>query len=195
MRLLASILLVSAAFAQTDSSPQPIKFRGAYVGEPLSEVVDCSGKPKALVDGYKVGGKVCEGGKGVVRRIKNRAKLGVREDGEILFFEGRKLTVIKIEVPNEDWDKVKYDLTQKLGEPVSQVPTVYQNGFGARWEYSQGFWVKDDVVAAAGVKVSHIGSEAIKKPFSNTPDTEGIEITIMSAQRAKLPSATPNSLD
>jgi hypothetical protein len=27
-------------------------------------------------------------------------------------------------IPNDDWDKIKYDLTQKLGEPQSEAPTV-----------------------------------------------------------------------
>ena len=110
-------------------------------------------------------------------------------------FESGKLVVIKIMIPNDDWDKVKYDLTQKIGDPLSEAPTVYQNGFGAKWEYGKGFWVKGDVVAAAGVRVEHLGNEAIKNPFTNQPDTQGIEITIMSAERAKLPSTTPNSLD
>ena len=190
------LLLISAALAQTDSSSlQPIKFRGAYIGEPVAELVDCSGKPKALVDGYKVSGKVCDGGKGSVHRVKNRAKLGVREDGEIFFLESGKVVTIKVLVPNDDWDKVKYDLSQKLGEPSSEAPTVYQNGFGARWEYGKGFWVKDGIVAAAGVKVSHLGGQAINNPFTNQPDTQGIEITIMSAERAKVPNTTPNSLD
>jgi hypothetical protein len=113
----------------------------------------------------------------------------------MFYFEGQKLFQIKIIIPNDDWEKVRYDLTEKLGDPLSDAPTVYQNGFGARWEFDKGFWVKGDIVAAAGVKVLNIGGAAIHKPFSNQPDTAGIEITIMSAERAKLPSITPNSLD
>jgi hypothetical protein len=55
-------------------------------------------------------------------------------------------------------------------------------------EYDRGFWVKGDTVAYAGIKVSNIGGEAINRPFSHTPDTEGIEITITDAEHAKLPS-------
>lgn len=182
------LLLVPLTFAE-----EPIKFRGAYIGQPLSELVDCSsGKPKVLVDGFKTHGKLCEG-KGTISHIKGHARLmqAATEEGEMFFFEGQKLATIKIMIPNEDWDKVKYDLTQKLGEPLSDAPTVYQNGFGARWEYGKGFWVKGDTVAAAGVRVA--GGPA--NPFTHQQFTHGIEITIMSAERAKLPSTTPNSLD
>jgi hypothetical protein len=68
-------------------------------------------------------------------------------------------------------------------------------GFGARWEYEQAFWQKDDVVAFAKIKVATIGGSAIRNPATNLPDTEGIEVTITDAEHAKLPSTLPNSLD
>lgn len=195
MKKLFAILLLFVPVAFAEDS---IKFRGAYIGQPVSDWVDCSSrKAKSVVDGFKVHGKICEGGKGAISHLKGHQHFmaGPTEEGEIFFVENRKITTIKIMIPNNDWDKVKYDLTQKLGEPLSEAPTVYQNGFGARWEYGKGFWVKGNVVAAAGVKVAHLGNQAINGLGSNTPETEGIEITIMSAERAKLPSAAPNSLD
>ena len=98
-------------------------------------------------------------------------------------------------VPNEDWEKVRYDLSEKLGPPLEEVPQVFQNGFGARWEYERGFWNKGDVVAYAGVKVETLGHQAINNPFTNQPDLDGIEITVTDAQHAKLPQTRPNSLD
>ena len=190
MRIAILVFVASLAFAQ-----EPVTFRGTYIGEPLSDFVDCSsGKAKSLREGYKPHGKLCEG-KGTVARIKMHGLMNPKGDGEIIFIEEQKVATIKILVPNEDWDKVKYDLTQKLGEPLSEIPTVYQNGFGARWEFDRGFWVKGDTVASAGVKVAHLGSQAVKNPFTGQIDTEGIEITIMSAERAKLPATRPSSLD
>ena len=191
---LCAVMLLAASFL---SAEEPIKFRGAYIGQPMSELVDCSsGKAKVLADGFKAHGKICDG-KGSISHIKVHSHFtrGTTEEGEVFSFEDNKLAVIKIMIPNDDWDKVKYDLTQKMGEPQSEAPTVYQNGFGAKSEFGKGFWVKGDLVAAAGIRVSHLGNEAIKNPLTHQPDTQGIEITIMSAQRAKLPSTTPNSLD
>jgi len=82
-----------------------------------------------------------------------------------------------------------------MGEPVSEVPTVYQNGFGARWEFDRGFWVKDGIVAAAGVRVENFAGHADTNVLTHQIETSGVEITIMSAERAKLPSSTRNSLD
>ena len=186
------LLIVPLTFAE-----EPIKFRGAYIGQPMSDWVDCSsGKPKVLADGFKAHGKLCEG-KGTIFHMKAHSHFmkGVTEEGEAFGFVDKKLAVINIMIPNDDWEKVKYDLTQKLGEPQSEAPTVYQNGFGAKWEYGRGFWVKGDIVAAAGVKVEHLGNEAINNPFTNQPETGGIELKIMSAERAKVPSTRPNSLD
>ncbi|HEY4054256.1 MAG TPA: hypothetical protein VGL74_10950 [Terriglobales bacterium] len=176
-------------------SPEPIKFRGAYIGEPLPDFVNCdSGKAKAIKDGYKTHGKLCQGEKGSVWRLHGHFANAKRE-GETFTFDNRTLIRITIMIPNDDWEKVKYDLTQKLGEPQSEVPDVYQNGFGARWEFNQGFWLKDSTVAYAGIKVLNIGGRAIDKPFSNQPDTQGIEITITDSVHAKLPDTTTNSLD
>jgi hypothetical protein len=87
---------------------------------------------KLIKDGYKLHGHACESN-GIVSRIKvhgSFAKAASR-DGEELYFENQKLVRMKIYVPDDDWDKVRYDLSQKLGEPVSEPPQVYQNGFGA----------------------------------------------------------------
>jgi hypothetical protein len=189
-----TLLLLAIASAQDRS--QPIKFRGAYIGEPLSEFVDCDGgKGKLIKEGYKLHGKLCDGKKGIVYRTHTHGFMAPKTEGEVFTFEDRRLVQIKIEISNEDWAKVKYDLSQKLGEPQSEVPQVFQNGFGARWEYDQGFWVKQDIVAYAGIKVETLGNEAIRNPFTNQPDTQGIEVTITDAIHAKLPQTRPNSLD
>jgi len=192
MKLLAAFLLfASLAFAQD----QPIKFRGAYIGQPLTDYGQCNGnKIKLTADGFKSHGRVCDG-KGLIYHTKTRGLMNPKTEGEVLYFENQKLAEIKIMIPNEDWDKIKYDMTGKMGQPLSEAPTVYQNGFGARWEYSRGFWEKDGIVAAAGIKVLDIGGQALKDPLTNQPDTEGIEIRIMSANRAKMPETQPSSLD
>jgi hypothetical protein len=185
------VVLASVAFAE-----EPIKFRGAYVGEPLSDFVDCSsGKGKLLKEGYKSHGKLCEGKKGVIWRTKIRGFLNTKEDGDAFMFEGSKLFRIMIFIPNEDWEKVRYDITDKMGAPASEVPQTFQNGFGARWEYNQGFWSKGDTVVFAGIKVDSVAGQAITSPFSNQPSTRGIEVTITDAEHAKLPSTTANSMD
>ena len=54
------------------------------------------------------------------------------------------------------------------------------------------------MVAFAKVKVANLGGVAINRPFSNTPETEGIEVTITNpeyAKKGKLLSAGPNSMD
>lgn len=175
----------------------PITFRGAYIGQPVSDFVDCSlRKPRPLKDGFKSHGNICEGKKGTVWRIKSHARIlsgnGTSEDGEIFLFEDRKVIRIKILIGEEaEWEKVKYDLTEKLGPPTSDVPQIYQNGFGARWEYDQGFWIHDSTVAYAGVKVS----KYVTRVFGNDPATEGIEINITDTDHAKLPSNRPSTLD
>jgi hypothetical protein len=185
---------VSIAFGE-----EPIKFRGAWISQPLSDYVDCSsGKAKSLRPDYRPHGKLCAGQRGSISHDKAHARfLGpVTDQGEIFLFENRMLIQIAIFAENEgDWDKIKYDLTEKLGKPISEVPTVYQNAFGARWEYDHGFWVKDRIVASAGIRVEHAGGAAHPGLFSNHPETSGVEIIIMSAERAKLPSTRPNSLD
>ena len=196
MNKFALLLLTAASFCQVAPTDEPIKFRGAYIGQPLGDYVDCSGKAKSLKDGYKVHGKLCEGKLGTIGRVKLHTRVlsgnDPAEEGEIFFFEGNKLTRIKIFVPDErEWEKVKYDLTQKLGPPSSDVPNVYQNGFGAKWEYDQGFWVHGDIVAYAGIKVSKMSHQL----FSNAPSTGGIELTITDAASAKLPSRMPSTLD
>src|ERR1700747_1151994 len=123
-----------AALAQPT---EPITFRGGYLGQPLSDYVDCSAKPKVLKEGYKIHGKVCEGKLGIVYREKSSFWSPLKSDGELFTFQDKKLVRITIHIPNEDWQKVKYDLTEKLGQSASEVPEVYQNGFGARWEYEQ----------------------------------------------------------
>lgn len=183
-----TLVLLLSGFALSQN--EPIKFRGAYIGEPVAELVDCSShKPKSLKDGYKVSGKVCEGKPGVVSRIKFSNLLSMREEGESFLFADKKLYRIVIFIPHDDWEKVKYDLTEKLGNPVSEIPDVYQNGFGARWEFSQGMWIKDDLVAVAGTKVD------TAPVFGNRPTSEGIQVSVTDKVHAKLPSTRPNSLD
>jgi hypothetical protein len=188
MKKLVLLLLVYSAFAQ-----EPIKFRGAYIGQPLSDYVDCAAKkPVVIKEGYKTNAKkLCESLRGLVSHITVKGFLNPRDQGEFLWFEAQKLFKIQIRIPNEDWEKVRYDLTEKLGEPVSEVPQVFQNGFGARWEYDQGFWVKDNVVVYAGIKVL----PGIEKALGPGPATDGIQITIIDAKHAKLPSSLPSTLD
>ena len=107
------LLLVSLAFAQ-----ELVKFRGAYLDQPLSDYVDCSGgKAKKLESGYRTHGAICEGKRGIVFHVKTKDFMDPKTGGEILKFEEQKLVEIKILVPNEVWEKVRYDLTQKLGPP------------------------------------------------------------------------------
>lgn len=198
MRLaLVALLSVAALSQDRPAKDQPIKFRGAYIGEPLSDFVDCSArKPASLKEGFKVHGKPCDGRKGMIWHVKVRGFMNAKDEGEIFYIENQKLAEIKILISNDDWEKVRYDLTAKLGEPLSEAPDIYQNAFGARWEFDRGFWVKGDIVAAAGIKVlTGIGGGPISEPWSNRPATEGIEVKIMSAEHAKLPNTQPNSLD
>ena len=110
-------------------------------------------------------------------------------------FENGKLFRITINIPNEDWNKVRFDLTEKLGEPAKELPQVFQNAFGARYEYEQGFWQKGEIVAFAKIKVAALGNQVIRNPFTNRPDTEGIEVTITDAIHAKLPDTPPSTMD
>jgi hypothetical protein len=196
MKTLVLVLLVycGSMFAQ-----EPIRFRGAYVGESLSDFVDCSShKPKVIKEGYKIYGKLCEGKPGAISRIKNRAVLSVALDGESFGFNESRLGSITIFVPDADWEQVRDDLTAKMGAPLKEVPQVYQNGFGAHWEYGQGFWQTDDLVAFAKVNVASLGGVAVNRPFSSVPQTEGIEIRIMGpemAKRAKFLPSSGNTLD
>jgi hypothetical protein len=179
--LVALCLLCGFCFAQDE----PIKFRGAYLGEPLSAFVDCSsGKPKALNDDFKPHGKLCEGRSGVITHVQVHSSFlkAPTTEGEQFFFDDKKIVKVKIYIPDTDWDKVRSDLSAKLGEPTSEPPQVFQNGFGARWEYDQGFWHKGDIVAYAGIKANAVGSHIF---------THGIEITITEANA----SASVNSLD
>jgi hypothetical protein len=193
MRYLVAVLcLTGLAFAV-----EPIKFRGAYIGEPLSDFVDCfSHKPRALKDGAHVHGKVCEGKRGAVYSTKTSGLMSPKFEGESFNFEDQKLIEIVMYVAHEsEWEKVRYDLTQKMGEPRSEVPEIYQNLLGARWEANQGLWVKDDIVAAAGIKVAKLFGAPMQDPLTKAPETEGIQIKIVSAERAKLPETRPSTLD
>lgn len=113
-------------------------------------------------------------------------------------FQDSKLAVITILVADNDWDKVRDDLNEKLGPAAKEVPQVYQNAFGARWEYGSAFWQAANLVVFAREKVNSVGGVARPGLFSNSPETSGIEITITDsdhAKRMKLPSGAANSLD
>jgi hypothetical protein len=141
---------------------------------------------------------LCEGKSGSISKLKNRAFLGVALDGEVFGFNESRVVTIVILVPNNDWEKVRDDVTEKLGPPSKEMPQVYQNGFGAHWEYGQGFWQTANLVAFAKIKVANLGGVAINRPFSNNPETEDIEVTIMDPEYAKhvnLSSTSPNSMD
>ena len=174
----------------TSVAADQVTFRGVYIGEPISNIVACSsGKAKAQ-KGYRVRGNICDGQHGYIFHTQVKGILNPKESGEWFESEGGKVIRIRIFVPNEDWDKIRYDLTQKLGSPSSEVPAVYQNGFGARWEFNQGFWIKEDLVAYAGIKVL-----PVRRVFGSGPATDGIEINITDTQHAKLPSSRPSTLD
>jgi len=174
-----ALLVIAAGCAAFAQQFEPIKLRGAYIGQPISDYADCaSGKGKSLREGYKLHGKPCTG-LGSVFRTKMKHFMSSTMEGDGFAFENGKLFSITIYIPNEDWDKVRYDLTEKLGPPAKEVPQLYQNGFGARWEYEQGFWQKENLVAFAKIKVANIGGVAI----THVPETEGIEVTITHAQR------------
>jgi hypothetical protein len=190
---LASLLLALAPL--TLAQEAPVTFRGAHIGQSVTDFVNCSGKPKAITEGYKTRGKSCDAPRFFLYHGKSKGFLEPKYEGESFQFENGKLAKILILIPNDDWAKVRYDLTQKLGEPVSEVPRTFQNGFGARWEYNQGFWRKGDLVAVAGIKVAEIGGVAMRGFMSNAPSTEGIQITIESAESAGTPDTAANSLN
>jgi hypothetical protein len=186
-----AILLLCVPICLAQNEPA---FRGGFIGQPLSDYADCSSrKPKSIREGYKAYGK-CDG-KVAITRTHARSFMDPDPVGETFRFENQKLVEILIYIKNEDWEKTKYDLTQKLGQPRSEIPQIYQNGFGARWEFPQGFWSDGRIVAAARVKVDEFAGVANHKFFSNEIATKGIEIIITDAERAKLPSTQPNSLD
>lgn len=179
--LLLMLVMSGCVFAE-----EPLKFRGAWIGQSLSDYVDCSsGKAKKLNPEYRTHGNLCAGGQGFLFHTKTKGHLDPKTEGETYIFEDAKVVRITLLIPNEDWEKVKYDLTQKLGAPSSEVPEVYQNGFGARWELSQGFWVNGDIVVTAGVRSGVL----------NALDTRGIQVIITDTQHAKLPSTTPSTID
>ncbi len=191
-----TVVLLSAGLCCAE---EPIRFRKAYLGQPLSDYADCSsGKAKSLLAGYRTHGKLCQGKHGFVFHTKVSGLWNPRESGERLEFEDRTLYKITIYVPNDDWAKVRYDLSEKLGEPLSEVPQTYQNLLGARWEFNQGFWRKGNVVAYAGMKVDTIapcgGISALAKP-QGVPCSDNIRIIITTPERAGEPDTKPNSLD
>src|SRR2546421_7923612 len=176
-KLVLALVVIAAGCAAFAQQSEPIKFRAAWIGQPISDYADCSsGKGKSLRDGYKLHGKPCTG-LGSVFRTKMKHFMSSTMQGEGFAFENGKLFRIMIYIPNEDWDKVRFDLTEKLGEPAKELPQVFQNAFGAHYEYEQGFWQKGSIVAFAKIKVATLGNQAIRNPFTNRPDTEGIEVT------------------
>jgi hypothetical protein len=138
---------------------------------------------------------LCEGKRGLILHTQTKGLMDPKTSGESFVVEDRKVIRIVLFVPNEDWDKVRYDLTQKLGSPSSELPEVYQNGFGARWEFSQGFWSKGDLVVVAGVKVLTLLGSCVERALGPGCATDGIRITITDAAHAKLPSTLPSTLE
>jgi hypothetical protein len=190
-------LVFLLAVALQGESQSPIKFRGAYIGQSLADYVDCSGdKPRKLKDSYRLHGSLCSGGKGTVFATKTKGLMNPKTNGEMFFFENLKLVEIKIYIADDEWEKVKYDLTEKLGPPSTEQPQVFQNGFGARWEFEQAVWQKDNLVALARVRVITMAGHAVpRSPFSGPgPQTEGVEIVITDAARANVPSTRPSIL-
>ena len=188
------VLLLLTAFGLAE---EPMKFRGAYVGQPLSDWAECSasGKAKSKLDGYKVHANCIKPGMGIVIHTRARGFMDPEPQGETFPFENQQLVEIHIFVKSDDWEKVKYDLTQKFGQPASETPQVYQNLFGARFEYGQGYWTSGTLVAIAKVKVDEHGSPLANMTGDHRPATRGIEVIVTDAHRAKLPSAMPSTLD
>ena len=69
----------------------------------------------ATAEGYKSHGKLCEGKRGAVYRIKVHSFLNSKDEGEMFWFEDRQLVTIKIRIPNEDWDKVRSRRAEQHG--------------------------------------------------------------------------------
>src|SRR5438132_1350312 len=157
-KLVLALVVIAAGCAAFAQQSEPIKFRGAYIGQPVSDYADCSGKGKSLRAGYKLHGKPCTG-LGSIFRTKTKHFMSSTMEGEGFAFENGKIFRIIIYIPNEDWDKVRFDLTEKLGDPANEVPQIFQNAFGARYEYEQGFWQKGDIVAFGKIKVATLGNE------------------------------------
>jgi hypothetical protein len=195
MKSLALLLLCCVGCFSQDS--KPVTFRGGYIGQPLSDYADCSsGKPKSIKEGYKVYGN-CKLKRAAVAHTRARNFMDPSPVGEEFSFENDKLVEIHIYIKDEDWAKTKYDLTAKLGSPISENPQVFSNNFGGRWEYGQGSWIKGDIAAIARVKV-----DVSMEPLANfdgrvaeQPMTKGIEIIVTDSARAKLPSSTRSTLD
>jgi len=68
------LVVVGCAFAQ-----EPVKFRGAWIGQPLSDYVDCSsGKAKKLLPQYRTHGNICAGKRGLVFHTKTKGFMDLR---------------------------------------------------------------------------------------------------------------------
>jgi hypothetical protein len=103
----------------------------------------------------------------MIARLKNRAPLGlgVIEEGEMFGFQDSKVAVIQIMIAKDGWDKVREDLTAKLGEPTKEMPQTYQNAFGARYEFSSGFWQATNLVVFAREIVASSGGHGLDSLF------------------------------
>jgi hypothetical protein len=57
---------------------------------------------------------LCQGGKGTVGKMKTHGFLVQKVECEEFLFDNLKLSQITVCVPNNDWDKIRYDPTEKL---------------------------------------------------------------------------------
>ena len=194
--VLLTLLLTGVVFAraqqdepQQDRS-QPIKFRGAYIGEPLADFVTCPGN-KPIDPAFKVHGNLCEEGKGRIENMKSKSRgfmdamtkktvqKTLSHDGvEITVVDG-KIDAIRIQLPEEtDWDNLAADITAKLGKPIDQRGRSFQNKFGAHYDFPLSIWKRDGVIATAGVDA--------KAEFNgDSITTAGIKVFITSSAKYK----------
>ena len=142
-------LVVLASFAQAQQ-PGPLQFHGVSLGQPASAYIDCS-SGKLLKGGrsFKALKKICAGEEQslVVSWTNVGNILNVVEDKDTVIFNKGKITSIGLGMHKQTFGNVVSDMTVKLGRKPDNIdPQVFQNAYGAAWNFGKAVWNGDVVV-------------------------------------------------
>jgi len=153
-----TLLLIANALGQSDS--QPFKLKGVYIGQSVEEYLatapakarfalfDLNNCSRASKKTGEIAGpsdqELCQ----QFARARTGEKISIRLlytlPGETSFENGKVTDFSYVVVPDLDqsspWEKVLYDIKNKLGNPTDSKPIIMQNGFGATFSYESAIW-------------------------------------------------------
>jgi hypothetical protein len=152
-----AIAFVISAHAQ-DGSSQPLKIKGVFLGQPVTDFLENSEAKDRFAQfdttrcskAKRSDRNICETLARAAAGEKVTFSLMPELPGSTTFDHGVVVEHVQLILGtisdglNGPFDKVLYDLKQRLGVPKDTTPIVMQNGFGATFSYRSASWMIGD---------------------------------------------------